>query len=122
VNLTLTSTAASTHLVVVLEQVRADGSVTRENYGYLNPAYRDGLGPDPQPLPDGAYRVTIDLYPQEDVVKAGDRLRLIVRSNDDGRTIESYEPGTNTVLFDVANENSLWLPLRPAGLQGVRLG
>lgn len=122
VNLTLTSTAASTHLVVVLEQVRSDGSLTRENYGYLNPAYRDGLAAEPQPLPEGAYRVSIDLYPQEDVVKAGDRLRLIVRSNDDGRTIESYEPGTNTVLFGVAHENSLWLPLRPADLQGVRLG
>ncbi|MEK6976186.1 MAG: CocE/NonD family hydrolase [Candidatus Thermoplasmatota archaeon] len=121
VNLTLSSSAPSTHLVVVLEHVRGDGTVSRENYGYLNPAYRDGLNDDPQALPSGAYRVSIDLYPQEDVVKAGDRLRLIVRSNDEGRTIEAYDPGTNTLLFDAANENSLWLPLRPASLQGVRL-
>jgi X-Pro dipeptidyl-peptidase len=121
VNLTLDSTATSTHLVVVLEVVGADGSVTRENYGYLNPAYRDGLRADPQPLPSGAYRVSIDLYPQEDVVKAGERVRLVVRSNDEGRTIEAYDPGTNTVLFDPANANQLWLPLRPADLQGVRL-
>lgn len=122
VNLTLSSTAPSTHLVAVLEVLRADGSVARENYGYLNPAYREGLNDDPQPLPSGAYRVSIDLYPQEDVVKAGERVRLTVRSNDDGRTIEAYEPGTNTILFDPANENALWLPLRPAALQGVRLG
>lgn len=121
VNLTLTSSAASTHLVVVLEQLRADGTVARENYGYLNPAHREGLAEDPQALPAGPYTVTIDLYPQEDLVKKGDRLRLTVRSNDEGRTIEAYEPGTNTLLFDPANDNSLWLPLRPANLQGVRL-
>ena len=134
VNLTLRSTAPSTHLVVVLEQVRGDGSVVREKNGYLNPAYRDGLDDDPQPLPSGPYQVSIDFYPQEDVVKAGDRLRLIVRSHDrdepdpmtgqasDGRTIESYEPGTNTLLFAPDNVNTMWFPVRPVELQGVRLG
>ncbi len=122
VNLTLASSADSTHLVAVLDVLHADGTATRENYGYLNPAFRDGLTDDPQPLPDGPYKASIDLYPQEDVVKAGERIRLTIRSNDEGRTIESYAPGTNTLLFDAANDNSLWLPLRPAGLQGVRLG
>ena len=65
---------------------------------------------------------------------AGDRLRLIVRSHDrdepdpmtgqasDGRTIESYEPGTNTLLFAPDNVNTMWFPVRPVELQGVRLG
>jgi putative CocE/NonD family hydrolase len=116
VNLTLKSTAATTHLVVVLEI----GSM-RENYGYLNPTYRNGLE-DPEALPAGQYTVSIDLYPQEDVVKKGDVVRLIVRSNDEGRTIEAYEPGTNSIVFGPASTNSLWLPVRPASLQGVRLG
>lgn len=125
VNLTLKSTASTTHLVVVLE---IGGE--RENYGYLNPIYRDGLM-DPQPLPSGEYTVSIDLYPQEDVVKKGETVRLIVRSNDrsqpdlagqqSGRTIEAYEPGTNSIAFGPDSENFLWLPVRPASLQGVRL-
>jgi X-Pro dipeptidyl-peptidase len=115
VNLTLTSTAPTTHLVVVLEVASE-----RQNYGYLNPIYRVALD-DPQPLPSGEYTVSIDLYPQEDVVKAGQVVRLIVRSNDEGRTIEAYEPGTNAIAFAPANANSLWLPVRPADLQGVRL-
>ncbi|HJQ93358.1 MAG TPA: CocE/NonD family hydrolase, partial [Candidatus Thermoplasmatota archaeon] len=125
VNLTLKSTASTTHLVVVLE---VGGE--RENYGYLNPVYRNGLM-DPQPLPSGEYTVSIDLYPQEDVVKAGQSIRLIVRSNDrgpagpageaNGRTIESYEPGTNSIAFAPDSANFLWLPVRPADLQGVRL-
>jgi putative CocE/NonD family hydrolase len=116
VNLTLTSTAPTTHLVVVLE-IGAE----RQNHGYLNPIYRVALD-DPQPLPSGEYQVSIDLYPQEDVVKAGQVVRLIVRSNDEGRTIEAYEPGTNAIAFAPANDNFLWLPVRPASLQGVRLG
>lgn len=134
VNLTLQSSAPTTHLVAVLEVLHTDGTVSRQNHGYLNPAYREGLNDDPQPLPEGPYTVSIDLYPQEDVVKAGERLRLTIRSHDrgapdpttgqpdDGATIESFDPGTNTILFAPGNGNSLWLPLRPVALQGVRLG
>lgn len=132
VNLTLRSSAPSTHLVVLLQRLKGGQVVEeRENYGYLNPAYRDGLTDSPQPLPQDPYRVSIDLYPQEDLVRAGERLRLVVRSNDrdvdpltgqsSGRTIESYDPGTNELLFGDGPDNTLWLPLRPAGLQGVRL-
>ncbi|HET6397966.1 MAG TPA: CocE/NonD family hydrolase [Candidatus Thermoplasmatota archaeon] len=121
VRLTLTSTAP-THLVVVLQRLEGDRVVeARENYGYLNPVYREGLE-HPQDVPAGQpYQVTIDLYPQEDVVRAGQSLRLVVRSNDDGRTIEAYEPGTNTLLLGPGHENVLRLPVRPAELQGVRL-
>lgn len=120
-SLAVRSTADTTHLVVVLQRMKGGQVVAeRENYGYLNPLYRNGLE-DPQPLPDDGYRVRIDLYPQEDVVKAGESLRLIVRSNDEGRTIEAYEPGRNSILFHPDTLNTLWLPTRPAELQGLRL-
>jgi putative CocE/NonD family hydrolase len=116
------STADTTHLVVVLQRMKGGEIVAaRENYGYLNPIYRAGLE-EPSPLPEDGYVASIDLYPQEDLVKAGEHLRLIVRSNDEGRTIEAYEPGYNSILFSADTPNTLWLPVRPADLQGVRLG
>ncbi len=133
VNLTLESRSDVTHLVVLVEVLDAQGSVVnrevrpdsklgeRENYGYLNPAYRYGLDNPKAIEPDEPYSVSIDLYPQEDVVQAGERLRVTLRSDDEGRTVEAYEPGKNTVLFGPGNENHLWLPLRPADLQGTRL-
>jgi putative CocE/NonD family hydrolase len=121
VHLRVQSTAPTTHLVVVLQTMRGGEVVAaRENYGYLNPLYRNGLE-TPEPLPADGYTVAIDLYPQEDLVRKGESLRLIVRSNDEGRTIESYDPGFNSIQFAAANENVLWLPLRPAAFQGVRL-
>jgi putative CocE/NonD family hydrolase len=119
--LAIRSTAETTHLVIVLQRMKG-GEVleARENYGYLNPVYRSSLD-DPQPLTADGYRVRIDLYPQEDLVRKGESIRLIVRSNDEGRTIESYEPGRNSILFDGGTLNALWLPTRPPELQGVRL-
>ncbi len=104
------------HLVAELAVVGSD--VTRENYGYLNPIFRSGLD-DPQPIGTEPLAVTIDLYPQEDVVKKGESLRLTLRSHDDGRTIESFDEGA--IELDLVNA-SLFLPTRPADLQGVRLG
>lgn len=123
VKLTLKSEAPTTHLVVVMNKVGTDGSIAfaRENYGYLNPIYRDGID-KPSPLPDGAYAVTIDLYPQEDVIKAGERLELRIRSDDAGRTIEFFDEGMNTLLLGPETVNELLLPLRPPEMQGVRLG
>jgi putative CocE/NonD family hydrolase len=123
VKLTLRSDAPTTHLVLVVNKIAADGSVAfaRENYGYLNPTYRDGLD-KPAPLPDGAYTVTIDLYPQEDLIKAGEALQFIVRSDDAGRTIEFFEEGANTLLLGPDSVNEAVLPVRPAQMQGVRLG
>jgi putative CocE/NonD family hydrolase len=113
-----TSETAFTHLVVVVQH---DGE--RDNYGYLNPNFRNGLE-DPEPIsPGDPYRATIDLYPQEDFIEAGDTLRIILRSNDEGRTIESYEPGMNSIAISPdANETArIVFPVRPAHLQGVRL-
>jgi putative CocE/NonD family hydrolase len=117
------SEAPVTHLVTVLQVVDGTGAVVaaRENYGYLNPTYREGLE-NPQPLPTTAYNVTIDFYPQEDLVRAGQKLRLIVRSDDQGRTIEAYEPGANAIAFGPDAANVLELPLRPAAKTGLRLG
>lgn len=122
VNLTLTSSAATTHLTVVIDRIEDRAVVqARENYGYLNPTYRVGLT-QPKDIPAGQpYTVTIDLYPQEDFVKAGQALRLTLASDDAGRTIEAYEPGTNGLVFGPDVDNTLWLPTRPAALQGVRL-
>lgn len=121
--LTVRSEAPTTHLVVVVNRLGADGSVAlaRDNYGYLNPTYRDGLE-KPSPIPREPYTVTIDLYPQEDFIKAGERLEFHVRSDDAGRTIEFFEPGANTILLGPGNTNAVWLPIRPPEYQGVRLG
>lgn len=123
VHLTLVSESDFTHLVAVVERLDANGDVveSRMNYGYLNPTFRDGLE-NPQSVPTGtAYNVTIDLYPQEDIVEPGDWLRVTLRSHDGGRTIEAFEEGVNEVLIGPGHENWLLLPLRPADQQGVRL-
>ncbi len=106
------------HLVAELQVVGGSGTSQRENYGYLNPVYRDGLD-NPQPIGSDAMSVTLDLYPQEDVVRAGESLRLIIRSHDFGRTVESFDQGA--IELDLLDA-SLFLPTRPADLQGVRLG
>lgn len=120
-NLTVKSTASFTHLVAVLEVIGKDGEVRRENYGYLNPTYRHGIDA-PEDVPTGeAYNVTIDFYPQEDALKAGETIRLVVRSHDDHNTIEAFDPGENAIVLGDGAQNALWLPLRPAALVGVRL-
>lgn len=116
------SDAATTHLVAVLSRIHANGSVAekRENYGYMNPIFRAGLD-SPQPLGQEPYEVSLDFYPQEDRVQRGEQLRLTLRSDDEGRTIEAYEPGANRILIGGDGQNVLELPLRPAELQGLRL-
>lgn len=123
VRLTLTSEVEHTHLVAVMARLDPDGEAVDErmNYGYLNPTFRHGIS-NPEAVPtDTPYTVTIDLYPQEDVVEAGERLRVTLASHDDGRTIEAFERGENALAIGPDAENSLLLPLRPAELQGVRL-
>ncbi len=112
------------HLVAVLQTLDANGDVmnARENYGYLNPLYRNGLlNPEPLPAAGEHYNVTIDFYPQEDLVKAGQSLRLILAHDDGGRTIEVFEEGETRVLFGAQQVNTFMLPLRPASLSGVRM-
>ncbi len=121
--LNLESTASWTHLTVVMDRIDQNGNVVqaRENYGYLNPTFRHGID-NPTPVPiDATYDVIIDMYPQEELVKAGERLRITIASNDNGRTIEAYEEGENTLVYDATHLNVLTLPLRSAHLEGVRL-
>ncbi len=111
------------HLVVVMDVVDDQGEVirSRENYGYLNPVFRHGLMA-PAPQPTGFYGVTLDFYPQEDLIKKGERLQFTIRSNDSGRTIEDYDGGDVIVrLGDLSFVSGVHLPLRPADQQGVRL-
>lgn len=92
----------------------------RENYGYLNPEFRNGIEHQ-EAVPDGAYPVQIDFYPQEDFIPAGHSLRITIASNDGGRTIEAYESGTVTLISVDGSPAELELPVRPAHLWGVRL-
>lgn len=110
------------HLVAVLEVVDGSGKVVtaRDNYGYLNPVFRNGLL-SPEELPAEPYAVTIDLYPQEDLVKKGQKLRLTLRHDDEGRTIEVFDEGETRIVLGPDAVNSLTLPLRPAALVGTRL-
>ena len=110
------------HLVGVVDVVDKSGKVVtpRENYGYLNPVFRNGLM-SPEELPSGPYPLTIDLYPQEDLVKAGQKLRLTLRHDDAGRTIEVFDEGETKLVLGGEGVNALTLPLRPATLMGTRL-
>ncbi len=112
------------HLTVVMDVLDQSGHVvqSRENYGYLNPVFRHGID-DPQALPEGAevYEVVIDLYPQEDLIEAGQALRFTIAHDDGGRTIEVFEEGETMIHFGDGHVNKVDLPLRPAEMQGVRL-
>jgi X-Pro dipeptidyl-peptidase len=119
VYLNLEVDAETTHIVVVMDQIDANGNVvvSRENYGYLNPIYRDGLL-NPQPL-NGTTHLAIDLYPQEDFIPAGNSLRFTIGSIDGGRSIEFFPEGDNTIHWP--GENRIELPIRPADQLGTRL-
>jgi putative CocE/NonD family hydrolase len=121
-NLTVQAEETPVHLTAVLEV--SDGTTEnalgeettsweRENYGYLNPVFRNGLDDPQRVLTDEPTPVTIEMYPQEDVVETGERLRLTLASDDDGRTQESYEPGEVTALLDGERPAQLELPLSP---------
>ncbi len=111
-NLTVETEAEMVHLVAVLETGSGD-TWTRENYGYLNPTYREGLQTPVRVVPHERTPVTIEMYPQEDILEEGDRLRLILRSHDDGATVPAYESGQITALFEGERPAQLSLPVSP---------
>lgn len=112
--------AETTHITVVMDQLDESGNVvvSRENYGYLNPIYRNGIL-HPEPVESGPMQLTVDFYPQEDFVKAGNSLRFTIASIDGGRSIEFFPEGDNTIHWP--GENRIDLPIRPAELLGTRL-
>jgi putative CocE/NonD family hydrolase len=127
------------HLTVVMDQLDENGNLAsngttssfdgeqnpyivgaRQNYGYLNPEFRDGIE-NQSPIPKGQFPVEIDMYPQEDFIPAGHSLRITISSTDGGRTIEAFESGFVTLISDPEQFAELELPIRPAHLWGVRL-
>lgn len=111
-NLTIVSGADDVHLVAVLER-GTDGGWQRENHGYLNPTFRDGLDRPARLVPGEPTPVTIEMYPQEDVFAKGTKLRLVLRSVDGGGTVPMFDRTTITALLDGARPGQLWLPLSP---------
>lgn len=112
------------HLTAVVDVLDENGDVvrSRENYGYLNLRLRHGLE-QPEDMPaQTAANATLDFYPQEDLIREGERLRLTLASDDGGRTIEYYDEGVVNMWFGSIYEQTLTLPIRPADMQGVRLG
>lgn len=112
VNLTIVSSAENVHLVAVLEVMR-DGVWKRENHGYLNPIYREGIDAPQRLVPGSPTAVTIEMYPQEDAFAAGEELRLVLRSVDGGNTVPVFDDATIDVLLDGERLGQLLLPLSP---------
>ncbi|HWG91341.1 MAG TPA: CocE/NonD family hydrolase [Candidatus Thermoplasmatota archaeon] len=111
-NLTVITAAENVHLVAVLE-VNTGKGWTRENYGYLNPIYRNGVDKPERVVPGKPTPVTIEMYPQEDIFPKGAELRLILRSVDEGRTVAVFDEGPIQVQFDGERPGQLWIPLSP---------
>ncbi|HLE96825.1 MAG TPA: CocE/NonD family hydrolase [Candidatus Thermoplasmatota archaeon] len=88
--LDLTTSRENVHVVAVLE--REDGGAwVRENHGYLNPIYREGIEAPKPVVPGEEMTLAIDMYPQEDVFDAGTKLRLVLRSVDGGNTVAMFD-------------------------------
>lgn len=111
VNLTIVSSAENVHLVAILEVEEAGGWV-RENHGYLNPLYRDGVDAPARLVPGEPTPLTIEMYPQEDLVPSGAKMRLILRSVDDN-TVPVFDRATIEVLADGERAAELLLPVSP---------
>jgi predicted acyl esterase len=99
-------------LVAVLQVDEGDGA-QRENFGYLDPTYRAGLQAPQRVIPGEPTPVTIEMYPQEDVIPAGSTIDLVLRSHDEGRTVPAYETGSIEVVLDGERPGQLTLPVSP---------
>lgn len=111
-NLTVVTEAETVHLVAVLETGSGDDA-QRENFGYLNPTYREGLSQPVRVVPGEPTPVTIEMYPQEDILEAGETLRLTLKSIDGGQTVPAYETGEITAVLDGERPGQLLLPVSP---------
>jgi putative CocE/NonD family hydrolase len=121
-NFTVDTEGNMIHLVAVLDVIDSSGNVVRarENYGYLNPRFYQGF-PTDSAVPSEFFRTSLDFYPQEDLIRAGEALRLTLKSTDDGRTIEEFPAGEVTMNLAGDDAATLWLPTRPAAMHGTRL-
>lgn len=73
---------ASTHWGVHLGLGPCDGSFDCLNTGYQDTRHRNGLDAPSDLTPGEAYNLTVRMYPQYDVVKAGSKLHLTLLHND----------------------------------------
>lgn len=112
VNLTIVSGADDVHLVAILYRLDGDAWV-RENYGYLNPIYRNGIDAPERLVPGVPTPVTIEMYPQEDVLEAGTTIALVLRSVD-GDAVPVFDRTSVTVQLDGERPAQLLLPLSPS--------
>jgi X-Pro dipeptidyl-peptidase len=109
--------AESTHWVMHLERVDENGTSEWINRGYQDTRHRDGLE-DPQPLEPGEpYNLSIEGYPQLDVLEPGDKLRLVLTNQDDW-VHQDTTYAESTVWL--GPEAELRLPLLPA--DATRIG
>ncbi len=111
-NLTIVTEEEHVHLVAILE-VGSGDDFEQVNHGYLNPTYREGLDQPQRVVPGQPTPVTIDMFPQEDILHEGDTIRLTLASTDDGNTVPDYDPGQVTVLLDGERPAQLEWPLSP---------
>ncbi len=129
-DLTLTTDATSTHWaarLTVVEDTECkytherpdDHDLDREytqricyNAGFQDTRHRDGQD-DPKDLTPGeAYDLTIEMYPQYDVIAAGSTIRLTLSNNDDETTQDLTFARSLVHLGD--GQAMLRLPLAPA--------
>lgn len=110
--LAFSTDAESTHWVVHLVEVDPAGDARTIDRGYLDTRHRRGVD-DPRPLTPGErVNVTIRMYPQDDVVEAGNRLRLLV-TNDDGWVHQDDTYATSRLQLGDATR--LVLPVNATG-------
>jgi X-Pro dipeptidyl-peptidase len=112
-HLTAATGAKSTHWVVHLVEVDASGAAFVTNRGYLDTRHRDGVHQPKDLEPGQDVTLTIRLFPQDDVIQKGHRLRVVL-TNDDEWVHQDTTYAVSTVRFG-PDATRLELPLSPPG-------
>ncbi len=113
VHLSAATDAESTYWAVHLESVAPDGESNIINRGYFNTRHIDGLD-DPRDLTPGEpYTLTVRMFPQDDVIPAGNQLRLVVTNTDPWIQQDTTYAASQLRLG--ADGTRLELPLSPEG-------
>lgn len=96
VRLNASTDAESTHWVAQLYLVEEDGTRTWINRGYQDTRHLDGVDQPKALEPGEPYRLTVTMFPQNDVVPAGAHLELVL-TNDDGWVHQDDTFATSTL-------------------------
>lgn len=113
VHLEATTEATSTYWVVHLESVSPDGDASIINRGYFNTRHIEGLDNPSDLTPGEPYTLTVRMFPQDDVVPAGNHLRITV-TNTDSWAEQDRTFAENRIHLG-ADGTRLQLPLSPDG-------